>query len=504
MKINQVSRRLLFLSLVISLLHSPPDQCQLACRLLRLDRPAQDQRLGRYLTERRWQLAPEMLDFAESAPPQRALHVLSLLGSGESFEDGRLYLGDECPLSEEQKERARRLYLHKRFELGPANRWWWQQYDSDLELLARAEAQPNSKFTQACREYAQIRGGTYFGDEYYWSHIRGPESPSTHPRGTVEQWQAWLERYPDHPGADDALYWKGRCLEWQGERVEALHLFLGKVPGDGDMGWRFSDHLLWLLDIGTTEDDLTEFVRRYPAHPARDLVVYAQALRLARHDAYREALELTRDLNLTRAWRPYAADVYNDWDFSLAQPDVPNSRLHRLPPNMDEELQTQRAMWRRCAWSSRRGLVRQWSQAGGWRLGYLVLHRGSRAFRWAYTWDAYLSDIHRPDGQLLQAEARRANQNEHLLELCQGDDQRARYNRLSACYSQWTSASFNETTFLGRDYVGRARDEARAILRDQPGSSLADDVFLTLGEMSEREDLREFLRVHFPNGDRTI
>lgn len=362
----------------------------------------------------------------------------------------------------------------------------------DLLGLAVSQARPHSRYTTGCRAYARIRGGTYFGDYSLRSGV--PGSPAA--------WREWLAAYPDHPGADDALYWLGRCLEHQGRRREALRLFLdhlGHVPGDRDMEWRWQDHCLWLLDVGCTAEDLASYLRYRPDFaPAR----YALALRHARRHRYAEALRLTEGLALD----PYSSLLLEwfDHDWSLAQPHLPQSAIHRAGATFSDDLAYQRGLWRQCA--SLRGyqLARLWSESGGWRVGYCLLLRGSRVHRWRYSWDGYLGDLkYRPDGEMLRREARAANQNEVVAELvCAIPGAQARYTRLAAYAAQALSSASSETEALGRDYLAAVRQEARLLLRDYPDCSMADDVFAVFHEMTSDARFARALERLFPDSDR--
>lgn len=251
-----------------------------------------------------------------------------------------------------------------------------------LVLLQLAEAFPNSRFTQACREYARIRGGSYFG---YSPHNPETGEPIPRPFPPAEEealWRAWLTTYPDHPGADDALFWLTRTLEWQSKREEALLLlanWLAEPFGDGDMRYVLRRRLLLLLDSGATPGELQAFLDRHGDHPLAAAVRYALAVRYAREHRYDQALRLTENLALDAVLERYplldGSYWLYDWD------PEPGSRTP-----LDPEIQAQRKRWRELRrWQARSTpqqryqLAAHWAAADGWRNGYLWLFNRNRA-----------------------------------------------------------------------------------------------------------------------------
>ncbi|MEN9225037.1 MAG: hypothetical protein Q6M54_06145 [Thermostichus sp. DRC_bins_24] len=257
-----------------------------------------------------------------------------------------------------------------------------------LVLLQLAEAFPNSRFTRACQEYAQIRGGSYFGHFPYDFETGERISRPFPPAEEEARWRTWLATYPDHPGADDAFFWLTRTLEWQGKRKEALtHLADWVVGpfGDGDMRYSLRSRLLLLLDTGTSRSDLETFLSDHSDHPLATAVRYALAVRHAREHRYDQALQLTENLSLDALLDRYplldGSYWLSDWD--------PEAGTR---PRLDPELQGQRERWRKLSrWQNqstpqqRYQLAAHWASFQGWRNGYLWLFNQTRAA--SLNWD---------------------------------------------------------------------------------------------------------------------
>ena len=393
-----------------------------------------------------------------------------------------------------------------------------------LELLGLAQAFPKSRLACGCKAFGQLRGGSYFGDYLYWSGAG--ESLSRFPQALPAQWREWLAGYPDHPGADDAAYWLGRTMERQGRRYEAFVFFfrnLKHLPGDQDMQPRWRDHVMWLLDVGVTAQDLEQYLRAYPQDPSAPLVRYALALRRARAHDYSEALRLTEGLVLGPACQASVGEEEWNYSWSLAEPHRDREATFRNKATPDEDLAFQRGLWQRCRKLQGSASARElyalgsfWSEAGGWRIGYFLPLQGQRTFLWCYSWDAYARDSHpyfRPDADTIRDQARLANQNEAIFSLMtqvlerlpedadpagQILREKARYTRFAALQAQCTRDAQCESDLLRRDFFREACSEGRLLLRDFPGTPLARDVFLSLSEIQERPGIEHFLELHYP------
>lgn len=300
---------------------------------------------------------------------------------------------------------------------------------------------PHSRLAQGCRDYSAIRGESYFRDWVeprfdYGIKLLLPAIANA--RREESAWRRWLTRYPDHPGADDARWWLVRTLEWQGRRYEALQLVFRQVACPiGDSAWHtkrgleaderiamcFEERFRWLLDVGTTRDELARFLAWRPENVQ---VRYALAVRYARVHNYREALRLTEELNLD-------APV-NDW------------LLQDQPQLATLGLKDQRNRWRQLArhdlttrWG-RQAVVQSWLKSDGWRNGYLLLYQGNRIWRISYSW--YPSEANptgRPDEAIIRQNYRDANPNFVALQLDPESTE--------ALAKQWTLFPLEESSY---------------------------------------------------------
>ncbi|MCA9793268.1 MAG: hypothetical protein KC910_15770, partial [Candidatus Eremiobacteraeota bacterium] len=302
-----------------------------------------------------------------------------------------------------------------------------------LYLIAIAEAFPESRFARGCRSYGQIRDQNYFGSR--WHEQAYGHRPVEEERG----FRAWLEQYPDHPGADDARYGLIRSLEWQGRRLEALRFawsWRDEPGGDADMLEPIRMRCLFLLDAGTSLDELEAFAAE-AHHPA---VTYALAVRLARRHGYAEALQLTEGLVFPA-------------DFMVR----PWGDEH----NLDEDLRKQRQRWQKLANLNTYQRAREWAREDGWRIGYLNLYRGRRV----WTLDMVGVDwgkMPRPDQALLREELHRANHHAVAIDLfdqCQGAE--AMFSPVMLMEYQFHACSTAENAALWGDRAGFAAEAER-------------------------------------------
>ncbi|MGE0495838.1 MAG: hypothetical protein AB7S38_41920 [Vulcanimicrobiota bacterium] len=345
-----------------------------------------------------------------------------------------------------------------------------------LYLIAIAEAFPESRFARGCRSYGQIRGKSYFRS--YW-----PVLPyDRQPKGQEGAFRAWLEQYPDHPGADDARYVLIRSLEWQGRRLEALRLawsLRDQPGGDADMLGPIRMRCLFLVDAGTSVDELEAFAAE-ARHPA---VTYALAVRLARRHRYTEALQMTEALVFPA-------------DFMVR----PWGEKH----NLDEDLRQQRQRWQMLANLSTYERAQEWAREDGWRIGYLNLYRGGRV----WTLDMVGVDwgkLPRPDQALLREELHRANHHAVAIELfdqCHGAE--ARFSPVMLMEYQFHACSPAENAALWGDrdgFAAEAERRARALIEKYPDSTLCDDALMLVYSINDEERLLEEVVLRYPGGD---
>ncbi|CAG7623361.1 hypothetical protein PAESOLCIP111_02513 [Paenibacillus solanacearum] len=161
---------------------------------------------------------------------------------------------------------------------------------------ALTELYPAGALAEGARLYESIRGKPYF---YYeddgWYNAEGNDYES--PEEAIGLWNDFLERYPKHPGADDAAYRLARCYQLTGDGENAM-LWLTRASqlGDRDLGYAASGMLLFVLDVEMSSDRLTA-VRsdRLPAW-LKPWLDYSFAVELIRENRYREAVRSLQSL----------------------------------------------------------------------------------------------------------------------------------------------------------------------------------------------------------------
>nr|MBA3922586.1 hypothetical protein [Nostocaceae cyanobacterium] len=121
-------------------------------------------------------------------------------------------------------------------------------------LIDIAQKYPQSKFIQGCREYGDLIGASYFDHAPRNKAIVTRNAKKTSTQQT-QDWQQWLSRYPNHPGADDATYHLARSLQTQNDVMGATRLWMKLMTqqvGDGDAVYLAWPHMRSLLDVGLT------------------------------------------------------------------------------------------------------------------------------------------------------------------------------------------------------------------------------------------------------------
>jgi hypothetical protein len=340
-------------------------------------------------------------------------------------------------------------------------RWQWGSFSAQLEIMTQLS--PESDYSASFAEYAEIRGGRYFGDER--SYVAGDHKYD--PDKEIPGFTAWVEKYPGHPGQDDASYRLGRCFGIRGDLLRSLHWFrrAQEVP-DGDMR---SDARCWealLLDALLSEDDLRVLVGRGDKQAEFSL----RFRRLRRGDptvtglrGARDLARLIRAIDRAQGEEARAAALYN-----LGRLQYRNHSLYES------------SVW---------GEDRQWS-----------LHDEGILWTWGHNGapQAYRAARATIDNHL---QARRTFL--RLVEECPGSElvPKARYSAATAL-GHSASGHFEDRTAgcpqelrltLGAEYL--------SIARDYPESTLADDALYFSGMFSGDPAVFEEILHRYPNGD---
>lgn len=248
-----------------------------------------------------------------------------------------------------------------------------------LLLIALAKEYPESKFIQGCVEYGDLRGTSYFGQEPRSKAIRN-KNASKEPTEWVRDWQQWLSRYPDHPGADDATYFLAKSLQDENNVLEAMRQFIKMMTqrlGDGDaleLAW---PHVRSLLDVGLSVEQLKVLLQEQRNSAIVPLLQYALAVQQARLQNYADALSLTEGLDLTKM-PSYVLTTYY-YRNSLEKPEIVQKEAQLFLMNQRQRWQKLRNWKIENTPDSLYQIASDWAGSEGWRNGYLSLWDNNRS-----------------------------------------------------------------------------------------------------------------------------
>jgi len=160
---------------------------------------------------------------------------------------------------------------------------------------------PGSYLARGCAAYERVRGRPYFVID-----LRRPRDPSRNdlwpfqygkgqydPAKEIPAWLAFLEKFPKHPGADDAAYRLGRCYELRKKWKEALTWLTraASLP-DGDLRYDAVGRLVFVLDARVPAEQLERLVGEADLLPQlKPLIQYTLAVRDLRNESYQRASE---------------------------------------------------------------------------------------------------------------------------------------------------------------------------------------------------------------------
>lgn len=249
-------------------------------------------------------------------------------------------------------------------------------------LVNMVQHYPQSRFVRAAREYGNLTGRAYFGGEQRSPIIRDRIAQQTPQQRTVG-WQSWLNRYPDHPGADDATYFLALSLQNEGQMLKALDVWVTLMlqpGGDGDSNYLAYPHMRALLDVGLTTNQLEALVEQYRDSAIRPLFQYALAVHYARAHSYGKALATSQQLDLAAMPASVLGSYYTPGKWWQNQTKEQQA--------MQTMLTQQRQRWQHLQQlqaedtpAARYALASDWAEAGGWENGYLPVWEGHRSYR---------------------------------------------------------------------------------------------------------------------------
>jgi hypothetical protein len=257
-------------------------------------------------------------------------------------------------------------------------------------LVGIAKKYPNSRFIQGCREYGDLTGRTYFGDGLRSPNHRRWLAELT-PSEKVAYWQDWLNRYPDHPGADDATDHLARSLLDAGDVMGATRLWISLMThriGDGDARFRGYPRVKALLDVGLSNNQIQELLQDPESVAIAPLLQYALAIHHARDQDYAGALQISAGLDLTHMSHLVLSPL--SWETSLSD-DFRGTYTAKELLSTRQQLQAmlveQRQRWQQLLTWQRQGtsesryqIASSWADISGWKNGYLPVWETYR--RW--------------------------------------------------------------------------------------------------------------------------
>ncbi|MCC3417273.1 MAG: tetratricopeptide repeat protein [Microcoleus sp. PH2017_29_MFU_D_A] len=152
------------------------------------------------------------------------------------------------------------------------------------EQLALANKYPNSLFTKGCREYMKFSGETYFpGNQDIKIVFRQPFIPQIE----INSWKNFVNKYPGHPGSNDALYRLARAYEVQGDYENAIiYYYESSEAPDGLFKDVARGRILFIIDLLMSSELLAKFLTNHPNHPLTPYIKYSKAVHLIREYKY--------------------------------------------------------------------------------------------------------------------------------------------------------------------------------------------------------------------------
>ncbi|WP_019499396.1 tetratricopeptide repeat protein [Pseudanabaena sp. PCC 6802] len=251
-------------------------------------------------------------------------------------------------------------------------------------LLPLTTRYPNSRFTRGCREYGELIGRPYFSnswdkeieEKYGATRDKALRKPAEQ---KVREWQDWLSRYPDHPGADDASFRLIQAYYATNDVMSATRLWIKMLTekvGDGDVSFRAYEYLRPLLDIGLSIQQIEILLDEPQTNPIEALLKYALAVKHARVHDYRQALEISKNLD-RELERISERTIHNLRDLPW--------RIGSLGKEARKMLIEQRQRWQKLLVLQEQNtpeslyqIASSWANAGGYKNGYLPIWNGGR------------------------------------------------------------------------------------------------------------------------------
>lgn len=287
-------------------------------------------------------------------------------------------------------------------------------------LINIAQKYPQSKFIRGCREYGDLTGASYFDKADRPKEILERNAKKT-PAQQIRDWQQWLSKYPDHPGADDATYHLARSLQDNNDVMGAMRLWnklMTQPVGDGDAIYLAYPYVRSLLDVGLTTEQIETLLAEPPMQPMVPLLKYALSVRYARGQDYVKALQTSEKLDLIAMSNNVLGSYYNYNPYWWT--GASNPKTIEVQKQMQAMLLEQRQRWQNLLKlqqentpDSQYRLASNWAGAGGWKNGYMAIWDGFRAFHLplqdCQTW--WVCNLKRRDPNLVRSLYQNSSQN---------------------------------------------------------------------------------------------
>ena len=411
-------------------------------------------------------------------------------------------------------------------------------------LIGIVQKYPQSKFIKGCREYGDLTGYSYF------DHVERPtaiveRNAKKTPGQETKDWQEWLNRYPNHPGADDATYHLARSLQNQNDVMGAIRLWIKLMTqpvGDGDAIYLAYPYIRSFLDVGLTTQQLEILLKEANSKPILPLLQYALSVRYARGQNYAKALQTSAGLDLTTMPKEILGSYYNYnpyWWISTSK-----SPVTEVQNQMQTVLTQQRQRWQRLQkWQeentpdSQYRLASDWAGAGGWQNGYMAIWDGFRAWHLPMgeceTW--WVCDTKRRDANLVRQLYQDSSQNAVAISLYQKllDNpsippqlrEKTLYMVGATLLWQWEDHPFEETirihppagvkgkpvedveweetqTQMRQNYQGRIDEIISELQLKFPQSAYIDDLLFSSYYLSGKPEYLQRIIQQYPQRDR--
>lgn len=161
---------------------------------------------------------------------------------------------------------------------------------------------PQSRFAQSCQEYENLTGRSYFEDRRPNPEIlrKIEQKP---PQEKVNDWQDWLDRYPDHPGADDAAEHLAQSYTALGDPIEATRYWFRltiRPPTNRDTQGEGFRQMRQMLDLGLSIDQIQTLLDDPELTEIALLLCYTLAVHSARDHNYVKALQVSAELDMNQ------------------------------------------------------------------------------------------------------------------------------------------------------------------------------------------------------------